>query len=419
MGPGGVPTDTTLTKSDLSHLSPFYQGVEKMPAHALVTILSEPGWGVDQIHEAAVEEFWRKMFHEAGNAHLLRITDSVESAFDLMGPQDLKEVEPLNVREEFGVKVVTMQSVQDNTEPDPITIFLGLFRNKPPVYEIDPPKNIEDYFEKAMKSRTHTVIAIRWIMDKSWWTFTDLDLHISHPKFKEKMAFDQMSTPFAKLFEDVRYGTDGANGEFGENWEVAVVKNEYLTELELWLDVFCAVGGPIEVNVAQIGGGVRKDAYYSVPMRFGDEALMVNEKDKSKAWFRVPLPLVPNEPGKINPPKEQDNNKVTAAAPITPSLRKVSSVASTLETVQSFLASLSKAAPIDAQVTTSPVPVPVITVASHSDTNKTAKEKSILVSNHKQQVKGERIQTTTIQPIAHTTGPAPWAWDYLCDPCAN
>ena len=290
-----VPTDPTVTASPLSHLSPFYQGVKDFPPHAMVTIFAHDSeWGVDHTHRQQVERFYRLMLQIKGNAHLLRITADVKSAFDLMRPQQLTPVQAR--QDEFGMRPATVQSALETSENDPITVFLGHPRDKPPVFAVDPPLyDIDELIAKALKSLTHTMITIRWNVDASLLTFTDLDLHLSHPDFEKELSYKNPKTPLGRLLKDVRYGITYAASQdpkdaFGENFEVYVVKNEFLPKLKVWLDVYRAVG-PIKVHTMQVGNGKRTDSFFTVPSRIGDEATESDSRTESRAWYPLQLPL--------------------------------------------------------------------------------------------------------------------------------
>lgn len=441
MAGGLVPTDSTLIKSELSHLSPFYQGVRPLPEHTLISIYSQPNWGVDQINESAVEDFWRKFFELNGNSHLQRISDSMEAAFNLVERQVVTPALATK-KDEYGVNLVTMQSVQDHTEPQPLTIFLGRPRLKPPVYEIDPPKNVEEIFAKALASKTHTAIAIRWLMDKSHWTFTDVDLHLSHPDYEEKLSFSNAITPYSKLLKDVRYGTGGRDQktdriEFGENWEIAVVKNKYLPKLEGWLNIFSAVGGPIEVNVVQIGDGRRRDAYYSIPVRHGDEAIMINDREKSKAWFRLPLPVeaIKDEVATRSDTEKEEAKRVPkqastprASFKITSLIEKPTFVSSLIDEIALAINQLAElkvklpAAVTEPATTTNTIAAKVAPVHEPTTWVSTAKtmlpqSNSAVIIRHRPHQPVVANRSSSIDLTNSTTQPVPWAWDYLCEPC--
>ncbi|QEG35839.1 hypothetical protein [Bythopirellula goksoeyrii] len=426
MRQGVVPTFATLRKSSLSHLSPFFQGVKDMPKDALVTILAHDSqWGVDHVHQEAVEDFWRELFRKQGGAHLLRITASVESAFDLMRPQAMPNIKTIPVEEEFGMRPATILSAQENPEGIPLIVFLGRPRDKPVLFEVDPPTNAEEMFEKALKSQTHTLIAMRWNVDGSLLTFTDPDLHFSHPDFAEEMAYDNRRTPFAWLLKDIRYGVTLPGGDhpgdaFGENWEMVVVKNEYLDELEAWINVYCAVGGPIKINVVQIGAGIRKDAYYTLPVRFGDEATESKTRDQSQAWFRLPLPLQANEKFEPLSNSARVETKVPRQSaktpPPTPTQPKVAARSAPVKPLQVVVPASQQEAP---QVT--PVVAKIVPSASRPEPatqpqvakKKTFPKKTEAPTLRQQpavrQVEPQRKQA--IQPVVLAPQVLPWAWD--------
>ncbi|WP_425399099.1 hypothetical protein [Aeoliella sp.] len=294
-----VPDDSTLLNSSLSYLSPFYQGVKDFPPHTLFNILAHSSeWGADHQHRQAVERYYRLFAQEKGDAYLLRITADVDAAFNFENPELPAPV--VAVEGEFGVRPAVVQSAQEPSGADPLVVFVGWPKDKPPVTQIDPPQGVESIFAKAMDSTTHTLIAIRWNIDNSNLTLTDVDLRLSHPDFADEMSYANPKMPFAKLVKDVRYGVTRTAKEdpasaFGENWEMVVVPNKYLPQVKAWINVFTAVG-PIKVNVAQVGAGQRRDAYYTIPSRFGDEAQDRDHRETSRAWFPLTIPMEEESP---------------------------------------------------------------------------------------------------------------------------
>lgn len=299
---GTVPGLATL-RQDQQHISPFSDdGVVDLPGNTLVTILSDTGWGIDHIHEKKCEKFWRRFLRERGGAHLTRITDSVVSAFRVreaqIVPPDAATQTETQLDVEFGNFHSTMPSVLDLEGGVPTIVYFGLSDKKRAIHEPNPPtsKSVASAIDQAMSSRTHTLAALSWEMDRTDWTFTDTDLYAFSTKTPEVLSYKNLTTTFGKLIDDVRYGEESCRGK---NVEMMLLKNEELPNLEVYANVHVAVG-PIHCLLRTFGNGVRKEYSFTIPSIYGDEGDNEFRKEEHQSWYKLPLPIT-NQPPLIQP----------------------------------------------------------------------------------------------------------------------
>jgi hypothetical protein len=140
--------------------------------------------------------------------------------------------------------------------------------------------------DNAQISGDHIMFAINW---ESSDANCDVDMWIGSKGSNEELNYNNMETPFGRLFRDVRQsGSISGDGDDYRNWECARINHVSLEDLTLWLNVY-ETKAPAKIRLIGVCGGKRSEKVIAMNVSQGDHAAARLQRDRSEVWTHIPL----------------------------------------------------------------------------------------------------------------------------------
>ena len=121
----------------------------------------------------------------------------------------------------------------------------------------------------------------------------DLDLHVQPPGGGPEIYFGHPTTPYGRLFRDIRQSLPTSNGPWRSSWEYVEVEGETLPN-EVWINLYSG-RGPIRGILRTFCRGRELDIAFELPAGLGDRASEGSRRAASPQWVRIGLSLSSEE----------------------------------------------------------------------------------------------------------------------------